>query len=1312
MKLVSFERARRSHRGISGVLAATILFAAIFATGTGFFLFINSNVLLANQANVANANAGLQSTQENLLVTAKLAPLTSSYCRGCLWIRANNTGGGAVSIVDAYVTCLSNCGTYQSGQLISNSVSSPGSHFLKSSTDLNISLPFTLGLGASTMYQKEDIGIHTASCPSCTLAGEYVVVSLLTARGNVFSAQYPPPPIPQNRQVTLQNQSSSVLEELVGGGPQLSVLLSATATCAGGAQGCTQTFACSNGCVTVTATIYNLATTAATGVSLSLHTPYSDFVSGTASVSVFSACTPSTQTIPAGTSGTVTCQFNAATGHTGGLAAFSGHATGNLYGVSVTSAEALSNSIEIGGLASVTTQGAFSPDFFFLRYSSCFQDTDSDYSSPCTTNYPMPPGSVDDLPSGSYLAGGSNFYVAFYMRITNVFNTTLPIMQYSYTFGDPTISGEVYYFLAGSNTTMTNGAYYPNYAAGGGTPTLTGYPTDCNSLKANGKPTDSKCIYVNPGQTVTLTFAACGYGATNWAWGGQQDASSFDSSSGCTGNPPNLTVPEGEVLGIVVAFDYKGTIYSQLMPFEGQAYLRSTATSVSCAPNPVGAGSASICTATVTDTDAGSFATPTGTVSFGGQALLLGTFSSPTCTLSSGSCSVTYTPFSGTFGSDTVQASYGGDDWQIASSGSTTLTVLKGTSSTVSCSPASLMVGTATTCTVTVTDTSSTPMTPTGTVSFSTTPSGSGSFSPTWCTLSGSGSSASCTVQFTPSSGSEGSITVTGTYVADSNHIGSSGVTTVTATQRASSISISCTPTTLGVTASTTCTATVSDISSGTKITPTGGTVTFSASPSGSGTFTPSSAQCTTSAGTCTVTFSPGAGKEGTITITASYAGDTDHTSSGPSAGVPLTVTKITTSTTVTCSPNPDGINAGTTCTATVSNSGGATEAATGTVTFTPTTSGSFSSSTCTLSGGACSVTFTPNSSGLGTVTITASYGGDSDHLTSSGTFSLTVQKRTTSTTVVCSPASVVINQASTCTVTVSDTGGSGSSTPTGTVTFTASPSSGGAFSSGTCTLSSGSCSVTFTPNSAGVGTVTITGTYGGDSVHQGSSGTFSLTVSKRTTSATVVCSPSSVVVNQASTCTVTVADTSGSGGSTPTGTVTFADSPSSSGTFSSTSCTLSSGSCSVTYTPKSGHEGTLTVTGTYGGDTTHAGRSGSATVTANKRSVTVTVSCSPTSVARGARTATCTVTVTDASTGTKITPTGTVSFSITAWTGNSADKPTIGSSCTLSSGTCTVTFTSGPNVIGSAGTATITATYNGDTDHNTGTGTTTETVT
>ncbi len=93
-----------------------------------------------------------------------------------------------------------------------------------------------------------------------------------------------------------------------------------------------------------------------------------------------------------------------------------------------------------------------------------------------------------------------------------------------------------------------------------------------------------------------------------------------------------------------------------------------------------------------------------------------------------------------------------------------------------------------------------------------------------------------------------------------------------------------------------------------------------------------------------------------------------------------------------------------------------------------------------------------------------------------------------TSTSVSCSPLSVSVGSPSTCTATV--TGNS----PTGTVTFSTSTGDTSQFSSTTCSLSSGSCQVTYTPSSS-TSPVAITGSYGGDSNNVPSSGTFLLTI-------------------------------------------------------------------------------------------------------------------------------------------------------------------------------------------------------------------------
>jgi hypothetical protein len=618
----------------------------IFTVGTGFFLFVSHSALSADQASIARANNQLQAGQEKLLVTVGITGATghgSNPCTNCMWVRAENTGGVSSSVIDIYVTCISKCGSHQQEQLLSNSTVSPGSHFLKQNPDLNVTLPITLGVGASTKY--------LSSCPSsgCTADiainrtafgysnGEYVVVSLLTSEGNAFSAQYPPPANPVTTLVTVKSVTTHVTLTQIGGGPQLSVLMQVTPT---------QTLSCNNGCITLTATVFNFSPWTADNVSISLNAPY---VSGTASVDDYSACSPTSRNVPAGENRSFSCRFSASTGAVGGFVSFSGHASGTLNTVFVTSADSLSNSIEVGGIASVTTQGAFAANFFLLKYSSCTQSsaTQRNFTGPCVTNAPLVNGHVDlaRLPSGSFLAGGSNYYTAFYVQITNAFNTTLTITKYTYLFGDPDISGELFYFLAGNYS--SGGVYSPTYPASG-TPTLTAYPSDC------GVANDSNCLYVKPGQTVTLTIAACGYGSSSWAWGGSQDALQFDrGSKGCTMSPPDFTVPEGTSLGIVVSFIYKNDTYSQMMPFEGQAYLRSTSTAVSCVPSQV-VGGPTRCTATLTDTDGTPsqpfLTTPTGNVTFA-EANGNGTFSSASCTLGAGMTLIsTESPMAGPVG--------------------------------------------------------------------------------------------------------------------------------------------------------------------------------------------------------------------------------------------------------------------------------------------------------------------------------------------------------------------------------------------------------------------------------------------------------------------------------------------------------------------------------------------------------------------------------------------------------------------------------------------------------------------------------------
>src|SRR5207247_90044 len=103
--------------------------------------------------------------------------------------------------------------------------------------------------------------------------------------------------------------------------------------------------------------------------------------------------------------------------------------------------------------------------------------------------------------------------------------------------------------------------------------------------------------------------------------------------------------------------------------------------------------------------------------------------------------------------------------------------------------------------------------------------------------------------------------------------------------------------------------------------------------------------------------------------------------------------------------------------------------------------------------------------SGSFTVTLTTNDSRGQMAMTSN---TITITKRTTSTTIVCSPASVQIGQSSTCTASVKDTSPGTPRTPAGTVDFTNDGS--GSFTGAPCNLgavnsTTADCSVSFAPS-------------------------------------------------------------------------------------------------------------------------------------------------------------------------------------------------------------------------------------------------------
>src|SRR5439155_1462641 len=152
-----------------------------------------------------------------------------------------------------------------------------------------------------------------------------------------------------------------------------------------------------------------------------------------------------------------------------------------------------------------------------------------------------------------------------------------------------------------------------------------------------------------------------------------------------------------------------------------------------------------------------------------------------------------------------------------------------------------------------------------------------------------------------------------------------------------------------------------------------------------------------------------------------------------------------------------------------------------------------------------------------GTAKITATQNGDPSQYPSTDFCDLTRILRTTSTDLPCTPRAVTAAQPTTCPATVTDTSPPTKTTPQGTVSF--SSDGAGLFVVSPCTLATtnaldptapASCSVTYTPTAHDTGTHKITATYDGVPGPDTGPGFFILTVSLRTTSTDVQCTPGS----------------------------------------------------------------------------------------------------------------------------------------------------------------------------------------------------------
>jgi len=195
-------------------------------------------------------------------------------------------------------------------------------------------------------------------------------------------------------------------------------------------------------------------------------------------------------------------------------------------------------------------------------------------------------------------------------------------------------------------------------------------------------------------------------------------------------------------------------------------------------------------------------------------------------------------------------------------------------------------------------------------------------------------------------------------------------------------------------------------------------------------------------------------------------------------------------STVVKCKSSSLSVGASVKCTARVTGTD-----PTGTVTFSSNVTGTFQSGSlsgdatafiCKVTKGVCSVKFQPTAPAAA-VGVTASYSGDAVNGVSAGTFSLSVAQKTSKVGVSCVPKTGSVGSSSTCTVKVKGY------LPTGTVLWSQSGTGSVTFSSNTCTLAKGSCSITLTGTTAGV--VTIQAVYSGDPNNTSSSGTRNLSI-------------------------------------------------------------------------------------------------------------------------------------------------------------------------------------------------------------------------
>jgi hypothetical protein len=474
---------------------------------------------------------------------------------------------------------------------------------------------------------------------------------------------------------------------------------------------------------------------------------------------------------------------------------------------------------------------------------------------------------------------------------------------------------------------------------------------------------------------------------------------------------------------------------------------------LAASPSPVAAGQSVTLTATVTPT-ATYASVPTGTIEFQDGGNTLGTAVTLDATGKATYTSSTLLPET-----HSLTAVYSGDSTYPAENGTASLTVT-GLTASVNVAPATGTTSLSASLSVKVTVTGS-GATPTGTVTLS-----DGGYNSSIASLSG----GIATIVIPANSLSAGSDALTVNYSGDANYGPATGSATETVT-------IPLTPSITVTPAASTSVAT-SSLSVKVTVTGSGATPSGTVTLSGGGYTTTATAL---SGGIATIVIPANSLSAGNDTLTASYSGDANYApaTGGATGTAPVTVSATPLASTVTVTPAATTLDSGSTLSVPVAVTG-AGVTPTGTVTL---SGGGYTSTAQTLVGGAYTFIIPANSLSAGADTLTASYSGDTNYVSSTGTTSGSTSPIVTEsafTLAASTPAAVAPGSSATSTITVKTTTGY-----TGTVTLTCALTSSPTGSTNLPTCSASSSAVTL-----GSGTIT---------------GTATVTVSSTTTSSELI---------------------------------------------------------------------------------------------------------------------------------------------------------------------------------------------------------------